>query len=308
MDDALFQDLSKIDITGARWIASRLDRHGVFDVTVMELASDAGIPENVANEILGQLVSAGVLTQSRRERCRSCGAPLESDEDPCENCGQAIGFRGAAIEVSYFKSSPRGRDVPWMVLIHGMNTRGAWQEEFSWRAAMLHGRSIPIFSYKYGKLRPAVMIPSRRKNLVRKTISMIRELAGDADDTHLGSRPDVIAHSFGTWLIVQALIEEPTLIIGRLVLTGSILPRDFKWERISSQHQGVLNHYAEDDRIVGFARYIIPRSGPSGSKGFFGSEIEQVMEQGWGHSDFFKPSDHLSYAFIHIWRPFFTRP
>jgi serine/threonine-protein kinase len=61
----------------------------------------------------------------------------------------------------------------------------------------------------------------------------------------LDARPDIIAHSFGTWLVGHALESNPDIQVGRVVLTGSILRPDFNWKEHmpSGQVEAVLNHY-----------------------------------------------------------------
>lgn len=308
MDEVLLGQLRSIDPKVTEWIAARLAQHGVFDAAAVEIAADADSEVDRAREVLEHLVQADVLTKAERTACPQCQQPLSTGDEQCPRCQLDLVGLELSVTVSYRRVTARGRDVPWMVLIHGMNTRGAWQEEFSWRAAVLHGRSIPVFSYKYGVLRPGVCFASRRNRLVQRTIEMIRELAGDVEQVHLGTRPDVIAHSFGTWLIAHALLEDPTLAIGRLILTGSILPCDFEWNRVSGQHLGVLNHCAEKDRVVRFARFFIADSGPSGVGGFSDDEICQVTTEAWGHRDYFKSKANLQRAFETVWTPFLTAP
>jgi hypothetical protein len=110
-----------------------------------------------------------------------------------------------------------------MLLIHGMNTRGSWQEQFGWRRAA--ARSLhPGVQLQVREIRPGVFSARRRRQLVERTARTIEELAGDADHVHLGLKPDVITHSFCTWLIVHALLAHRDLSIGRLVLMAVSSP------------------------------------------------------------------------------------
>lgn len=308
MDPHILDQIRAIDASASDWIESRLAEHGFFDITVAEFSSSAGVDSVLCESILDVLADAGFLNREIRFRCPYCGEHVLPDDETCSLCGGDSLATSLVTQTSYQRSAPPGRDVAWMLLMHGMNTRGRWQEEFSWRAAVLHGRSIPIFSYKYGRIRPGVLLKVRRKQLVRRTLGVLRELAGDAESIHLGPRPDVIAHSFGTWLIVHALLEDSTMKIGRLILIGSIVPPNFEWGKISGQHFGVLNHVCRQDRVVGFAKYFIAESGPSGIVGFTDPNIERRTSESWGHSDCFKTKENLSLAFREIWGPFLTKP
>lgn len=296
-----------INVLASDWIESRLGEWGFFAVTVAGFCASADVEAPLCESILEVLASARVLNRVEEFRCQ-CGGHVSPADETCPRCDRDLLATPPISEISYQRSVPPGRDVPWMLLIHGMNTSGRWQEDFSWRAALLHGRSIPIFSYKYGRIRPGVAIPVRRNQLVKRTRDVLRELAGDADDIHLGPRPDVVAHSFGTWLIVHTLLNNPTIQIGRLILIGSVVPPDFEWDRITGQHLGVLNHVCGKDRIVGLAKFFIGGSGPSGVVGFQDPRIEQKTSESWGHRDCFKTRNDLVLSFREIWGPFLTRP
>ena len=307
MESQVLSQIRAVNTSASDWIESRLAEHGFFGITVSEFSASADVDSVLCESILEALAHAEVLNRVIQFRC-SCGEYVLPSDETCSRCGSDMLAVPPIPQISYQRCKPPGRDVPWMLLIHGMNTRGRWQEDFSWRAALLHGRSIPIFSYKYGKIRPGVLLPIRRNQLVKRTRGVLRELAGDVSDIHLGPRPDVIAHSFGTWLIVHALLEDSTMKIGRLILIGSIVPPNFEWGKISSQHLGVLNHICRQDRIVGLAKFFIAESGPSGILGFTDPNIEHRTSESWGHSDCFKTKENLSSAFREIWGPFLTKP
>ena len=58
-------------------------------------------------------------------------------------------------------------------------------------------------------------------------------------------RPSVIAHSFATYLLGNALLHYPYLRFNRVLLCGSILPPSFPWDAIidRGQVQAVRNEY-----------------------------------------------------------------
>jgi hypothetical protein len=191
-----------------------------------------------------------------------------------------------------------------------MNTIGAWQESFNWLSALSYGRSVPVAVYKYGIVRPGAILRFRQHALMRELQGKIRALSGDGISSGFGGIPDVIAHSLGTWLLGQALMNDPNLRVGRVILTGCILRPDFNWERLfeGKQVEAVLCHTANKDLWAAIAHYIIPDSGPSGRRGFNDRvRVGHAILAGGHHSDFFLDRE-LTKHFHDVWRPFLTRP
>jgi hypothetical protein len=150
----------------------------------------------------------------------------------------------------------------------------------------------------------------RQRALIRGLNARIRRLSGETRETGFGGIPDVIAHSFGTWLLGHALMDDQTLCVGRVILAGCILRPDFDWALLSQrgQVQAVLCHVATKDFWARVAHYIIPDSGPSGRRGFNDRlNVSHEVFQGGRHSDFFKETE-MPALFEHVWHPFLTAP
>jgi len=138
----------------------------------------------------------------------------------------------------------------------------------------------------------------------------VRRLIGETRKTGFGGRPDIIAHSLGTWLLGHALEQNPQLNVGRIILLGCILRPDFDWKTLIARGQveAVLNHYGTKDFWARIAHYFIPDSGPSGRRGFDDDEtVINVAAEGVGHSDFFQV-DTMRVQFKTVWRLFLTSP
>jgi hypothetical protein len=75
----------------------------------------------------------------------------------------------------YRGSMTISRSVPWLIAIHGFNTRGPWQEEFSWRIATRFKYHAPVLIYKYGLVRFGVLFRSRHGVLARQLSQRIRK-------------------------------------------------------------------------------------------------------------------------------------
>ncbi len=191
-----------------------------------------------------------------------------------------------------------------------MNTQGVWQEEYTWRLARLYEYSVPVAIYKYGNIKVSPFIPGRRRHFTRRLIKNLKQYSTETHEGGYGDRPDVIAHSFGTWLLYKALLTDGSIKVGRVVLTGSIIPPNFGWKELidSGQVQAVLCHHAAKDIVVRLAQYGISEAGPSGYRGFNDREyVVHKLEPTFGHSDFFSPGN-LSNVIENVWGPFLSHP
>jgi hypothetical protein len=110
-------------------------------------------------------------------------------------------------------------------------------------------------------------------------VQWLRGELRDLMDRTGARRVSVIAHSFGTWLALEVLeAENGNLRFDRVVLTGSIVRRDFPWEATilgKRWVQAVRNERASGDWVVRaaelFARLagpLAPRAGATGALGF----------------------------------------
>lgn len=303
------------------------------------LPSSLGPPEPDALQLLEQVAKDGWLRIEKRIRCAHCEQALsgeEAAEASCPHCQESLGAgQDVVSETVYVRDLLPSRDVDWVIAIHGMNTSGAWQEAFSWRLATTWGRSVPVAVYKYGIIIAGVILAWRRRKLQNDLRLKLATLRDEARAQGFQGNPDVIAHSFGTWLFGHLLEEELTrgaadpLRFGRLILTGCVLRPDFDWGKIKEAGlvTHILNHYGTNDRVVPFAHATIFDSGPSGRRGFDGREVINVRAEGFGHSDLFSIDrfvsngetfqkrsgnpgavSHLDYAYGRYWKPFLTLP
>jgi hypothetical protein len=290
---------------------------GPFEIRAHQLAVQVNTDDATAEKLLQQLGAAGALAIKEAFLC-SCDRrqPLTSEQaaqDVCPECGRAFVEDVGALPSRgefYVNDAPRSRDVRWLLALHGMNTRGTWQEAFNWLVSQAYRRSVPVAIYKYGVVRPGVLLKFRQRVLIRELRGRIQRLAGQSEGSGFGGLPDVIAHSFGTWLLGYALQEDGSLRVGRVVLTGCILPPNFDWAALIARGQveAVFCHTASNDFWARIAHYIIPKSGPAGVRGFNDRiRIGHATLQGGHHSDFFD-ENKMSQLFSDVWQPFLTEP
>lgn len=289
---------------------SRLfERGGPFETSGLELSSETACNPEVGEGLLWAI--SPPLWARNSLRCATCRFEIPDNAQHqryCPNGHDITDSESLRRSWIFAFDAARTRDVKWVLALHGMNTSGAWQEEFNWRVATAYGRSVPVAIYKYGIVRPGALSRWYLGRLTRDVNSKFDRLRGQTEADGFGGPPDVIAHSLGTWLIGHALLQNSDLRIGRLILTGSILRPDFCWQALISkgQVQAVLNHYGTKDLWAGLAHFVIPDSGPSGRIGFTAdAPIVQVRASGFAHSDYFT-NDNLPRVFEETWQPFLT--
>jgi len=197
-----------------------------------------------------------------------------------------------------------------------MNTYGPWQEEFGWQLTQIYGYSLPVAIFKYGRILISPLLLLGQERYAQRLAHRLRELFREMEDGGFGDRPDVVAHSFGTWLFARALDLAPELRFGRVVLTGSIVSPDFDWGRFlsgsSPRVEAVLCHYGGRDSVVPLAQFFIPGSGPSGRRGFNSAggprqRLRHSFEPTFGHSSYFADAN-LKHVMTKVWGPFLTLP
>lgn len=300
-------------------VVDKLHSHfvkGPFTIDAEDLASEAGVSSDGALECLVDAAAINLLKQERKWFC-PCAERRELDletvtRDVCLKCNKAFVEDVGGVpaeELVFVSDAPPTRDVRWLLALHGMNTRGAWQESLVWRVSRAYGYTVPIAIYKYGVIRPGVIIKLRQRQLLRQLVDRITRLVGDADKSGFGGRPDVIAHSFGSWLIGHALLNDSDLKIGRVVLAGSILRPDFPWTMLieRGQVEAVFCYRATADIPVWWAHYFIPDSGPSGRTGFGDDAVVEFSAPGASHSSCFSDKE-FDGVLNDVWLPFLTAP
>jgi len=153
----------------------------------------------------------------------------------------------------------------YVLLVHGIWTKGSWQEEVAWHYAP-HFECI-VIKYPYYRwlgplnliLEPYVLLimavplaamhtwpvfndiriglvsfllfAAYLATYVRRTCAFnkILNMAGPYAQLQNQSHTHLIAHSLGTYLTGRALRTRSDFYLGRIVLVGCVLPRRFPW-------------------------------------------------------------------------------
>lgn len=300
----------------AATLKQRLRSQERVSFTVKHLSDESGQPLTVVRALLDDIADAGYLRISLTRPCPHCRQELTEDDITRLRCSCGLYLEEHALPEShrvYIRDGGMLRDIRWALAVHGMNTPGAWQQDVSWRLSQMYGYSIPVAIYKYGNIKLSPFVPVRQKVHRERLLMYLRKVRDEMRLSGFGERPDVIAHSFGTWLIGEAMkadTSDDPIKLGRVVLTGSIVRPDFDWQGLLSQGrvESVLCHCALRDVPVKVAHFFIPGSGPSGTRGFNDHlSVLHTVAPDFGHSDFFSESN-LPRVMKDVWAPFLRQP
>jgi len=281
--------------------------------------AEAGIEVDVV-ALLDAGSAAGLLRSVDVLRCPVPGCPGLLSPDDIANCVcsrcqtdlRALGEDPVPAK-RYLTGTLPSRDIPWFIAIHGMNTLGDWQQEFSWQIATKLRYSAPVLIYKYGLIRMSVLVRWRHRRLARKLGDRIRDAVEHARRNQIAEPPDILIHSFGSQLfrLILEMDEYSDLTFGRVIAAGSVIRPDFDWTRqiAAGRVEAVLNHCADKDVAVPLAQFFIPGSGPGGRHGFSDPSVKNVLSAGFGHSSALEPQalgTHLARG--GLWDRFLTAP
>ncbi|WP_455922656.1 hypothetical protein [Pseudomonas putida] len=308
-----------------RWadeVSRRVREGGGLEFSVASFASQAQVdPADIGRleQFLRKLVEWGSARQFTSYVCPivTCQRTLleGANPDSCPFCNAQYLDQGVTPipEQRFVLIGEASRDIRWMVVIHGMNSRAPWQEAFSWEVANLLKYSAPVLIYKYGWATYQVLFPAIQRKMAKSLGRRIRTAIERATASRRTDRPDVIAHSFGTRLFSMVL-EDPEfadLRFGHVITAGSIIRPDFNWARQFDDErvEAVLNHVAAKDGAVPFAVWSIPGAGPGGKVGYASNQVMNVRNHEYGHSSFFEPENLPGLMEREgVWSNYFTRP
>lgn len=160
-----------------------------------------------------------------------------------------------------------------IILLHGIRTFGDWQN----RVSSILDNEIPgvqVHIYKYGYFSTfAFLIPMLRNLVIRRFRRYLKNRIPRSGQT----RVDIVAHSFGTYVIARALSglppnERPK--IHTLLLCGSVLKQLFPWDELVGPNLSVIriiNDCGTRDRWPVVAQLLVFGMGISGRRGFAGA-------------------------------------
>jgi tetratricopeptide (TPR) repeat protein len=176
-----------------------------------------------------------------------------------------------------------------IVTVHGIRTYGNWQRELEdlLKAAE---PGVTVLRYQYGFFSSlAFLIPPLRWLVARQFRNFWVEAIRSVPE---GTRIDLVAHSFGTYLAASAL---PYLPEGRkihtVIFAGSVLRPSFHWYKyLQARAVGrLVNECGWDDSVLVLCQCTALLMGMAGRIGFHGMISERFINRYYrfGHGGYF---------------------
>lgn len=184
--------------------------------------------------------------------------------------------------------------------LHGIRTRGAWQHYLVPILARAGFVPVPL---DYGAFGAAeLLMPWRRAEKVAWFLGEYERVLVENEV----ERPSIIAHSFGSYIVAEALDKHPHMRFDKIILCGSIVHEDFDWETklATGQVNFVRNDYGALDVWPRIARALVGGAGRSGTDGFARAcaGLAQIRFGRYTHSDYFH-SIHMRRHWLPTLRP-----
>jgi Leucine-rich repeat (LRR) protein len=200
-----------------------------------------------------------------------------------------------------------------VITVHGIRTFGGWQERLEAllsQDAASRGTTVQVVHYKYGYFSAfAFLSVFLRWFTVRRFRTELRALVAQRWD-----RIDIVAHSFGTFVVAKALQSMARRgdcpRIHTLILAGSVLPSRFRWSTLVPRcvHR-VVNECGTRDQILLLSQ-ALPLLGMAGRVGFEGMTSAALRNRFFilGHSGYFLDSGAPSGFMERRWVPLLMDP
>jgi len=127
-----------------------------------------------------------------------------------------------------------------IIALHGIRCKGEWLLKLAPVASANNWIYAPFFyGYKY----PNILVSNPEK---MKVLEDFRVFVKEVSDKY-GMTPNIIAHSFGTYIIgnyLDSFNNNPPVRLGNIILSGSILTSEFNWTECI-ENESVLSIYNE---------------------------------------------------------------
>lgn len=209
----------------------------------------------------------------------------------------------ASLAASERKLQQQARDRV-LISVHGIRTNGTWQQLLSERIGA-YSRSYESIEIKYGFVDIlSFCVPQARKRVVRR---MAAECQGYLQD-HADKDVYVVAHSFGTMIVYEALkgVDESRKKIKGIIFSGSPLPHNCSLDHVVSRSERTVNDCGIWDVVLVFARLLVLGLGDAGRIGFTRANSDSFINRYFrgGHSVYFGKSRNGKYFFERYWFDF----
>jgi pimeloyl-ACP methyl ester carboxylesterase len=296
-------------------------------VRANRIADFLGADIDLTVDVLEAYAKNGAVTKRRKAICHMDDAVIEDEGDDtftCDNCDKSYSADEVTFEEVYF---PKTLDLPSpveepsndnygiarddyehvIVMVHGIRDVGAWQRTVS---NALQAPKTEVIQFRFG-LYPAIrfLFPFNLSGTaVRKVVEKFRDVKAEYPNAKIS----VIAHSFGTYVVLKALEQDPNLRLWKMVFCGSVANDQIRWVRFKNRigdgvrptRDFVVNDCGTGDFWPVFGAAFGWHYGMAGATGFSEEMVLNRFHQGTNrkaghHSLYFNPDFVKKY-----WKPF----
>ena len=200
------------------------------------------------------------------------------------------GILGAPPEVQWAAELPRNKRNPIVLLVHGIR---ASNETWAAQLGDLIKSNAPSAAAVPPTYRYFPMLDFALPWLRARKVRWLQDQYSTLLARYPRARFNFVGHSNGTYLLGHSLEQVPAMTFDRVTLAGSVLPREYDWNRrfMLGQVREVANHRAARDLPVAIFCNLLRAFGMKdvGTAGFDGfdqsrEEIKEVYYYAGGHS------------------------
>lgn len=171
-----------------------------------------------------------------------------------------------------------------LISLHGIRTRGVWQRNL---CPLVSEKGWKYYPLDYGHFQALQLL---QPWCHKAKVNWFRDEINRITSENPSATPSIIVHSFGSLILAEALKKFTDLKFDKIILTGSIMPRDMSWSNLVSEKQvgSILNITSKKDFWAKVARYCVWGASDTGVRGFEDEKTKHFSEvsyENFGHSD-----------------------
>ncbi|HLP63454.1 GNAT family N-acetyltransferase [Flavobacterium sp.] len=180
-----------------------------------------------------------------------------------------------------------------IVTIHGIRRDNRWYEEIP-NMEVINELNIDVLYFDYGFFSFFKFLTKKQRNKIINNFSQFYSDNFKGENTIL---PSIIAHSFGTYVVFQAMKKYDVIKFDKIIFCGSILNSklDFRDLIAKQQFKQLKNDHGKLEWFLKYTRYIIDKDcGKAGKVGFLDIPLDKKnmiinSESYKSHSEYFLP-------------------
>lgn len=181
-------------------------------------------------------------------------------------------------------------------VIHGIRDEGPWMDMVR---DVIESKSVTVKLIDFDDFGAGrFLFGIKVKSVIEASVQKMRHAISYIEQKHGDVRLMAIGHSFGTYVLLKVLDDNPDLAFERMIFCGSVAPRKYRYDKLKNAPQMVNDCGARDIWPIiagsfGWKDY--------GAAGVWGIRVANVDDRyhDFGHSDYLTREFAEQY-----WRPF----